>query len=126
MIRTLALLAPLLLVACLSPVEQCRLNATAELRRLDRMIGQTREDIQRGYRLIPVADPFGGPFRQGPFICLDDSDAFGCFDDRWDYPRYRREAVNRRAEQAKLDSLIAQRAEAEARARRAIAACGQA
>lgn len=126
MSRILLVFAPLLLAACLSPVEQCRLNATAELRRLDRMIAETREGIQRGYRLIPVADPFGGPFARGPFICLDDSDAFGCYDDRWDYPRFRRENLNRRAEQAKLESLLAQRTEAETRARRVIVACGQA
>lgn len=124
------LVAPLaltaLLAGCISPVEQCRLTATAELRRLDREIAATREDIARGYRLIPVASPFGFPRLRDPdpFICLAPSAAFGCYDD--DFPRYRREALNRRAEQAKLDSLIEQRAEAETRARRALASCPQA
>jgi hypothetical protein len=117
----LILALSLLAFAACSPAEQCRLDATRELRQLDRMIGDSREDLARGYRLIPIADPF----QIGLFGCFEPSDVFAfCADNS--FPRYRRERINVPAEEAKLASLQAQRREAAARAERALAPCPQA
>jgi hypothetical protein len=116
----LALGLAALLAAC-SPAEQCRLDATRDVRLLDRMIAETRTDLGRGYRLIPIEDPF----QIGLFGCFEPSEIFAfCRDDA--VPRYRRQALNRPAEEAKLASLLAQRRTVEVRTQQALADCPQA
>lgn len=115
-----ALILAATLAAC-SPAEQCRLEATRDLRVLDRMIAENRADLNRGYRLIRI----DSPFQVGLFGCFGPSEAFPfCYDDA--VPRYRREALNRPAEEAKLASLVAQRRTVERQTQQALAVCPQA
>ena len=121
MLRPVTALGLLALICACSPAEQCRLDASRELRQLDRQIAETRTDLARGYRLVPVENPF----QIGLFGCLGRTDVFGfCADDL--PPQYRRVRLNIPAEQAKLASLQSQRREAEARTARALAQCPQA
>ena len=116
-----ALAALALMAACATPAQQCRIDATRDLRQLDTMIAQSRQDLARGYHLIERPNPI----QFGVFACFSPEDALFCAGDDA-FPRYRREPLNRPAEAAKLASLVAQRAAAEDRARRALAACPQA
>ncbi len=47
--RKTVLALPLLLAACASPFEICVANANQDLRVIDRLIAETRGNIQRGY-----------------------------------------------------------------------------
>jgi hypothetical protein len=109
-----------LTAACTTPAQQCRLDATRDLRGLDRMIAETTRDVERGYRLVEIRTPFA----LGVFACFGPEAARLCADDS--VPPYRHERLNVPAERAKLQSLVAQRAEADARARRALETCPQA
>jgi len=96
---------------------QCRLDATRDLRVLDRQIAQAEEDIRYGFRLEPVESPF----RIGLTLCLDARrDGVFCDDEA---PQYRRVALNLPAERARLASLRQQRAAEAQRAQAMLSSC---
>lgn len=119
--RTLVpLLALALLTACGTPQEQCIRAATRELPTLDRLIGETRANLARGYGYEEhevVRHEWGR--------CDDwvpGTPARMCFEPVWDTVR-RPVAIDPAAEQRKLDGLLARRGALLARAEPAIAAC---
>jgi hypothetical protein len=121
MLRPMFLISALALAACATPAQQCRIDATRALARLDRMIEVTEASIARGYRVIPIPDS------SDDFLdcVLDDDEDRGageCLADS-QRPDYLREAINIPAEQAKLASLRQQRAAEAQRASAALAAC---
>ncbi len=123
--RLLPLMLLIPLAAC-SEAEICRIKAAHDTRVLDRLIGEERATVDRGYRLIEVDSPF-------EVFCFAQGDGdhhhhphpyphpFGPSCD--DGPHYVRELVNIEAERAKLASLIEQRRRAEAPMQAALAAC---
>ncbi len=113
-LATFALAA--VLAACTDPASQCRLDATRDLRVLDRQIAQAEEDIRYGYRLEVVESPF----RIGMTLCLGARDSVFCDDDG---PSYRRVPINIPAERARPASLRQQRAAEAPRAQAALARC---
>jgi hypothetical protein len=117
MTRVLLLVLFLPLLAC-SPGEQCRIEASRDLRALDRMIAETEQSISRGFRVIEVDNPF----RIGLTLCVDPTEESRLCG-RDDGPIYRHEKINVPAEKAKLASLKAQRATLAPRTAAAIAAC---
>lgn len=117
--RPILALAALAALSACTPAEVCRIDATRDLSALDRQIRETEEGISKGYRLVQINTPPHGTF----FGCLGETSPL-CFDDDWS-PTYRHERLNIPAERAKLASLRTQRAAAEERARRDLAACPQ-
>lgn len=111
----LALLAPILLIAC-SPAEQCRIEAMRELRILDRQIDEAEGNVARGYRKVPVRNPY----RIGLSLCVADERVCAAADNR---PDFTLERINVEAEQAKLASLRQQRNRLLPQVQRALAAC---
>lgn len=110
--RATFLLLPLLalLAACATPRERCVNSASAELRTLDRLIAETRGNLERGYALQEVQEvrvirtTCTGKNEDGTtftFPC-EETDTF-----TRDVPV----AIDLTAEQAKLDSLLARRVE---------------
>lgn len=122
----LLLLAPALLAACATPQERCINRNTRELRTIQQLIQETKANIDRGYALeeytvyiptweiceIPVSLNPNKP-APPPRYCLEDEAEV----------RTRPKAIDLRAEQAKLDSLIERRKEMTKAARPLIAQC---
>lgn len=109
-----ALAFPLVLAACeLTPRQQCEIPLRAELRTVDSEIFDTRETLQRGFRLVPAVFEHGLHYCIGPagFVSL-------CTADDGE-PMYDKRPINRAAEQAKLATLLAERE----RLRTALARC---
>lgn len=118
MLRPFAMTAVLTLAACATPAQQCRIDATRGLARLDRMIATSEASIARGYRLIPV------PHSDDLLDCvLHDDEPMGLCIGESERPDYLREEINIPAEQAKLASLRQQRAAEAQRAAAALALC---
>lgn len=126
LLPALLLLTPALLAACATPQERCINRNTRELRTMQNLIAETKANIDRGYALeeytiwvpsweiceIPVrTDPDKPP--PPPRYCLDEEAEV----------RTRPKAIDLRAEQAKLDSLIERRKELMKAARPVIAEC---
>lgn len=109
----------LLLAACASPLERCEARATHDLRVIDSLIAETEANIARGYAISRTPEhetrlelcmlPSDSPF----LFCEVDTIVM----------REHPVAIDRAEERRKLASLTAARQEAEARARRALAAC---
>lgn len=109
--RRLLILAPLaLLAACGTPQERCIQRETRDLRVLDRLVAETRTNIDRGYALqeytvtIPQWE-----------TCPPRVDEAGnllpaqmCLEDRTE-TRTRPVAIDLGAESAKLESMLAKR-----------------
>lgn len=115
-----------LLVACGTPQERCIAGATKDLRVLDRLIGETRTNLQRGYAMEEVvrtslrwevcrpgiAATATTP-AQPAEMCLED----------YDYTVTRPKAINLAQEREKLAEMQKKRRELAARAESTIAQC---
>jgi len=117
--RRLVVLGFLALAACASPQEQCIHRAGANLAVVDNLIRETRGNLARGFaietRQILVTEPqVIGQDSEGDDIVVDSVVAE---DERVPV------AIDLRAEQAKLDSLVARRAELVAQQAAAINQC---
>ncbi len=102
--RRLALLLLIPLAACAAPREACQDRVSGEIRRLDRLIVETRRDLARGYR-------YEAEYRDGGFglvLCSGRRDVRFCTSSGDRYVR-RTVAVDPEAEQRKLDLLEARR-----------------
>lgn len=123
--RRALLLAPLaLLAACGTPQERCIQRETRDLRILDRLVTETRTNIDRGYALqdytVVVTDWD---------LCPAQLDANGqplparmCLEDR-EVTRTRPVAIDLTAETAKLESMLAKRDQLSREAEADIALC---
>ncbi len=109
--RNLFLGLPLLLAACASPYQNCVASATRDIRILDQLIAQTRANISRGYAIrtedyFDTEEQVCGEVDGKPVYC--------------ELPvAQEREvpvAIDLKAEQAKLQSLLKARNEKAARA----------
>ncbi len=103
--RKTLLALPLLLAACATPFELCVADASKDMRVLDKLIAQTRENIARGYAIgtetyFETEEQVCGTLNDQPVYC--------------EVPVARtREvpvAIDLAAEQAKLQSLLDRRA----------------
>ncbi len=118
--RKLFLSLPLLVAACASPYEICVANATADLRVIDRLIAQTRGNINRGYAL--QSKEF---YDTGKQACGEvNGETVYC-----DVPIVTSQdvpvAIDMTAERAKLNSLLETRALKARQADNVIAQCRQ-
>ncbi len=113
------LLALLLLAACATPREQCMSSATRDLRVLDRLIAESKANIERGYgygteRFTNWQWGICGRYRNGTLAyCWEPYDSF----------RRVPVAVDLSEEQRKLDSMIRRRNELAREVQPRIAAC---
>lgn len=120
----LSLLA--VLAACGTPQEQCIAAGTRDMRVLDRLIGQTEGNLQRGYALVDVVETrtrwvvcaAGVPATattpaQPPQMCLDDVD----------YTVTQPQAINLADERVKLAEMKKKRAQLARAATATIAQC---
>lgn len=109
--RPLAIAVPALvfLVACVTPRQACESQATGELRTIDALIAETQGNLARGYGLEQSQE-----VRSRRELCdgrREDGTTFRYFCDRTDVVDVERPvALDLRAEQAKLDSLLDRRA----------------
>lgn len=115
-----------LLVACGTPQEQCISAGTRDLRVLDRLIGQTEGNLQRGYALVDVVETrtrwvvcapgvaaTATSPAQPPQMCLDDID----------YTVTQPQAINLADERVKLAEMKKKRAQLARAATGVIAQC---
>lgn len=117
--KRLLLLPLILLAACATPRERCIAGATKDIRVLDRLIAETRGNIERGYgyglqRYTRWDFVICGRRKDGTFLYC------------WEpYDRTRRVpvAVDLTAEQRQLEAMVRKRAELAETAERGIAAC---
>ncbi|MEM8553430.1 MAG: hypothetical protein AAGF71_01255 [Pseudomonadota bacterium] len=106
--RSLIVLACLALAACGTPQQQCERQVTRESRTLDKLIVETEENIERGFRYVYEYDRnyYGYRFCGGRSyygsICYG-----GYGPDR----TRREEAIDPVSEQRKLESLRSKRSE---------------
>jgi hypothetical protein len=116
----------LMLVACGTPQEQCIARETRDLRVVNRLIAETEGNLARGYAFEEFTT-FRTEYVQCGFL-PDDGDpateprARLCLDRVPETDR-RPVAIDLRAEQQKLDSLLAKRRDLELRATDVVAAC---
>ena len=122
--RSFLILFLLPLAACATPQQQCRNEATRDLRVLDDLIVETRTNISRGYAIeeeivprIGITTCFGNRF---------DGDGYGglsfCSGTSTSV-RKTPVAIDIEAERRKLDGLEQSRAAAAGRAQSALATC---
>lgn len=124
--RLPALLAALaLLAACGTPAEQCINRNTRDLRTVSKLVDETRANLQRGYALeeytvwLPVWEYCPAlPVAEGE----EPKPRRLCMDERAE-TRTRPVAIDLNAETAKLESLLAKRAQLSAEAEPVIAQC---
>lgn len=119
------LLAPLVLIlaACGTPQEQCVNRATREVRTLDRLITETRDNLRRGYGYAPEERT-----RWSWEICDRFTDGSGQIRSHmcWEPVRetiQKPVAIDPEAETRKLEGLLARRDAYLKAAEPAIAAC---
>lgn len=118
MIR-LFLVAPLLLLtACATPEQRCIADATEDLRVVNRLIAETRANLERGYAIEKEPDTSIGI----SFCAGNRGRAVLCTQRETEY-RDRPVAFDRAAEERKLADLEAKRLELEVRTRRDLKAC---
>ncbi len=105
--------------ACASdPASRCAPDETRELRTIDRLIAETRSDIDRGYKIVrtdsnPAVNLCLGSARShvGVSFCTDPGS------------QSRPEALDTAAAARTLDALLARRERLEAQIAAAVAAC---
>ncbi len=120
--RTALLILPLLVTACATPREACISSVTREMRVLDRLIVETRQNLTRGYALEERQQ-----IRTVPATCERRSQRG--FITEYDCTRTetttRREpvAIDLNAERAKLESLEERQAQNQSNAQSGIAQC---
>lgn len=116
--RPLAALCLLALAAaCAEPRTACLNRATAELRAIDAEIAEIELALARGYRVVG-----GSTVTAGLSVCTRDNPVTVCLGGSRPISE-RTVAIDRRAEEARLRALRAERPAAAARAERAAAAC---
>ncbi len=99
------LVVPLVAAGCeLTPRQQCEAPFRADLRTVEAELRDTRETLQRGFRLVPASSEIGlhHCVRPSGFVSLctvEDGE-----------PMFDKRPINRVAEQAKLDALDSERA----------------
>lgn len=116
----------LLLAACGTPQERCIQSQTRDLRTVDRLITETRRNIDRGYATeeytisVPDWEPCPGQISVRPNgtprpvqMCLEDHEE----------TRTRPVAIDLNVESAKLQSLLAKREQLAQEANPRIAQC---
>ncbi len=114
-----ALCLTALLAACASdPAHRCAPAETRELQTIDRLIAETRADIERGYRMVPdAANPSvnvclgGARAHLGVSFCSDPGAGT------------RPAALDTEASTRTLDALLARRERLDARIASAVATC---
>jgi hypothetical protein len=119
--KYLVLLVLLPLVACATPRQQCINDATRDLQVLDRLIIETRQNLDRGFAIEQEVVPrvgftycFGNSWSNaGVSFCSNNSTQV----------RNRPVAIDTEAERRKLAELETRRVEVAARSQRALAAC---
>jgi len=119
----LLLLVPLV-AACATPREACEARATKDLRVLNRLIAETRANVDRGYALEKETYVATG-FR----MCVQtDNDTVHTVWCRHPETRTRTKqvAIDPAAEQRKLRNMIVKRDQLEREARAQVAACQRA
>jgi hypothetical protein len=107
------------LAACASdPASRCAPDETRELQTVDRLIAETRSEIERGYRMVPdAANPSvnvcvgGAQSNLGISFCSDPGSGT------------RPAALDTEASTRTLDALLARRERLEARIASAVATC---
>jgi hypothetical protein len=94
----------ILLVACTHYPDDCNRRALGELRVVERLIAETRENLARGYSYETVESGF----RTGFVVCSGGYDARICTAST---PRYTRRpvAIDPESERRKLESLVQRR-----------------
>lgn len=116
--RLTPLLALPVLFGCASPQELCLAKATGDLRVIEALIGETEQNLARGYAIekTPAVDT-------SLQLCLNPDDAFlFCTSDQLTVVE-KPVALDVPAERAKLASLRAKRTELSARAAPMAAEC---
>ncbi len=114
-----ALFLAIALAACAGdPARRCAPAETRELQTIDRLIAETRADIERGYRIVrtdsdPAVNLCLGSARShvGVSFCTDPG------------TEHRPEALDTAAATHTLDALLARRERLEAQIAAAVAAC---
>lgn len=97
-----------ILSACtLTPLEQCRANASRSLFNVEESIRETQKNIALGYVFVPADNAIGATYCQSPVtgrmrLCLQPEDGQALF---------KRLRIEPQAEQAKLDVLLRRRDE---------------
>ena len=98
------IVVPLVLAGCaLTPRQQCQAPYRAELRTVDAEIRDTRQSLQRGFRLVPARWEHGLHYCESlsGFVSL-------CTADDGE-PMFDKRPISRAAEQAKLNALLGER-----------------
>ena len=112
------LLLPLLLAACGTPLQVCVTRATHDLMVVDGLIAETTQNLARGYALEKRP-----AVRTGLELCVSPDDPFLFCASRDVTVEEKAVAIDAVAEQAKLRSLQAKRAELALRSQHEVAAC---
>ncbi len=107
-----------LLSACATPQQTCLRAAQAELMALDRDIAEAERAIARGYRMTEAVEP-----RTTLHICAWPREPVLFCTRHTPGASAQRRPVNRAAEEARLESLRAQRPGLVAQTEAAVAAC---
>lgn len=119
--KYLALLVLLPLVACATPRQQCINDATRDLQVLDRLIIETRQNLERGFAVEQEVVP-----RVGFTYCFGNQGSnvgLSFCSNNSTQVRNRPVAIDPEAERRKLAELEARRVEVAAQTQRALAAC---
>jgi len=114
----LGLLMPLVLAACGTPQQACMTRASHDLRVIDGLIAETTENLARGYALEKRP-----AVHTGLELCVSPDDPFLFCTSRDLVVEEKAVAIDAVAEEAKLRSLRAKRAELAARSDLAMAQC---
>ena len=112
------ILLPLLLAACGTPLQVCVTRATHDLTVVDGLIAETSQNLARGYALVKQP-----AVRTGLEFCVSPDNPLLFCASRDVTVEEKPVAIDTVAEQAKLRSLQAKRAELAARSQQAVAAC---
>lgn len=117
-LKSLLLLLPLALAACVSPRDACINKATRDLRVVSRLISESEGILRRGYKFEERTS-----VKQVFRLCYDeDGKPVGCWVPEEEIER-RPVAVDLTAEREKLTALKAKKAELERQARKEITKC---
>lgn len=121
-----ALAAVALLAGCATPREACITSATRELGVMDRLIAETRRDIDRGYTVQERQIVVPRYTRCERIVVGNDgksrTESYFCFKDTLETVRDPK-AIDIAAEQRKLEGMLTRRARMASETQRAVASC---
>lgn len=126
MMRLILISVLALLAACGTPQERCIAGATRDLRILDRLIGQSQGNLDRGYALVEVvrtSTRWVVCRRAMPATETQPARAAEMCLRNYDYTVTRPKAINLAEERAKLAEMRKKRVELNREAARAVASC---